>query len=296
MNLIRYKVKGGRYTGRHKITLGQSLMKKILAVLVLGSMSLSVFAQSEKTLDVKKIISINIEAKFATADQFDNFYIITHENEIIKFDSKGNELFRYSNSRLGDITYFEAANPFHLLVFYQMFNEIVTLDRTLSPSGGFHLTKIELYETNCLSIADNKNLWIYDKDNFQLKKFDFNGTPILASQQLNQIFKTKINPTIVKEVENNVYLFDKAKGIYVFDIFGKFLNFIAVEKVIDFTVLERNIFLFKKKKATNLINSIMMGDDYFYPSELTESGKLFFKNDKIFQVTRDWVSVFKIEK
>lgn len=270
-------------------------MKRLFGILVLGLMNLSLVAQSDKILDVKKIISINIGAKFATADQFDNFYIITPENEIIKFDSQGNEQFRYSNSRLGDITYFEAANPFHLLVFYQTFNEIVTLDRTLSPSGGFHLSKVELFQTNCLSIADNKNLWIYDKDNFQLKKFDFNGNPILTSQQLNQIFKDNINPSIIKEVGNQVYLFDKAKGIYVFDIFGKFLNFIAVEKVIDFTVLDRNILLFKEKKATNLLNIFSSGDDYLYTSELTESGKLFFKNDKIFQVTADWVVVFKIE-
>jgi len=270
-------------------------MNKLLTFLVLGLMTLSLTAQSEDTLSLKKVISINIEAKFATADQFDNFYVITHENEIIKFDSEGNEQFRYSNSRFGDITYFEAANPFHLLVFYQTFNEIVTLDRTLSPSGGFHLSRVDLYQSNCLSVADDKNLWIYDKDNFQLKKFDFNGNPLLSTQQLNQIFKDKINPSIVKEVGNKVYLFDKKKGIYVFDIFGKFLTFISIEKGIDFSVIEQSILIFKEKKATNLSNPIAKEKDFFYPKQLIKSSELFFKNDKIFQVKEDWVSVFKIE-
>ena len=258
----------------------------------------SAFAQAQTNfLNLEKQLTLEVKAKSATTDQFGNIYIISPKNEIVKYDSEGNELFRYSNSRLGGISYFDAGNPFNLLLFYKSFNTVKILDRTLTETGVFHLFDMGLFNANCMSVSDDKHLWIFDKDNHQLKKFHFSGRLVVASQQLNQLLQKNLSPSMIKEIGNRVYLYDGASGIYVFDVLGKFLHFYPYQGIENFKVLSDKLFLFKNNELT-LVNLSFNGSNdvsYLFPKKIMEVGKRFFSNNQLLHVREEGVDIYQIQ-
>ena len=254
------------------------------------------FTQSD-SVTLEKKLTIDVIAKSATTDQFGNIYLIVSNNEIRKYNPEGDELFRYSNSRLGEITYFDVSNPFNLLVFFEAFNTIKFLDRTLSETGEFHLFNAGLFNAKCMSVADDKHLWIFDKDNFQLKKFSFDGRLVVQSQQLNQLLQKNLNPTIIKEIGNRVYLYDKKEGILVFDILGKFLHYFPYKGIVDFEVAKNRLFIFKDKKLT-LVDMNFSGTkdvNYHFPKLVTRFGKRIYSNNHLLHIREEKVDIYQIQ-
>jgi len=266
---------------------------------------LTLFAQefSEDTLDLKLQLTIPYSAKFATADQLDNLYLVTPENEILKFDSLGNEQFRFSTNQLGDITSFDASNAFNLLVFYQEFNIVKTLDRTLTESGKFNLFDAGIFQTPCVGISADKNLWVYDRDNFQLKKINKDGKIIVESRQLNLLFDESLNPQSIIENGNNVYLLDPEFGIYTFDIFGRFSSkFVPLKTDFKpnfsngFRADERSVFYINEIALLGYYTAYGMEMAWPLPKGISREGQLFFSGNRIFQVTKKSVNVYKIRR
>lgn len=255
---------------------------------------LAISASSQDSLNLKYLRSFSISAKFVTADQLNNFYLITPKNEILKLDSLGNEQFRFSNNRLGDITSFDASNPFNLLVFYKDFNVVKILDRTLTESGEFNLFETGIFQTPCVGISADKNLWLYDRDNFQLKKIDKNGKVVIESRQLNLLFDENLNPIILRESENKVYLLDSELGLFVFDVFGRFLNKIQIGEAINFQVFEDNILFLKKDKLTSFSTISFFEKEFLLPQKLKEKGQCFFCQNQFFHLKNEAVDIFKI--
>ena len=251
---------------------------------------------AQNILDLKLKLSFQQSAKFATTDQLNNFYLINPENEILKLDSLGNEQFRFSNNRLGDIASFDASNPFNLLVFYKDFNIVKSLDRTLTESGEFNLFEAGIFQTPCVGISADKNLWVYDRDNFQLKKIDKNGKIIVESRQLNLLFEENLNPTILRESENKVYLLDPEIGLFVFDIFGRFLNKIQISQTIDFQTFENKILFLQKEKLTSFSSISFFEKEFLFPEKITRIGQISFSQNLIFHFKNELIEVFEILK
>ena len=233
-------------------------------------------------LRLRPILKIERAAKFATTDPLGNFYLITPENEVQKLDSTGQVQFRFSNNRLGDITFFDASNAFNLLVFYQDFNVVQVLDRTLSESGQFNLYDAGILQPQGLTLADEKNLWVYDPDNFQLKKIDKLGATIIASQQLNLIFEETIAPTLLKEVGNEVYLMDSQNGIYVFDAFGRFLKKDPITDLFNFLPMKMKYLIFRKDKMVVRSRRDGWEQERHYPPSIRKEGKIQVAGTNLF--------------
>ena len=114
----------------------------------------------------------SIPGQFAyfTTDKLKRIYAVTDDNELIQYDSNGKELFRYNNNTLGELTYIDTSNPFNLLLFYSEFQTVITLDRTLSPTGNLNLLTTEVGDAAAVALSNDNQLWVYDAASLQLKK------------------------------------------------------------------------------------------------------------------------------
>lgn len=65
-------------------------------------------------------------------DKLHQIYVITPDNNIIKYDENGDILYRYTNNYLGAPSLIDASNPIQILVYYPGLQTIVTLDVTLN--------------------------------------------------------------------------------------------------------------------------------------------------------------------
>ena len=174
--------------------------------------------------DYTLIKEIKIEANRLATDKLQNIYIATTENELIKYDSKGKELYKYSNFDLGEISHIDASNPFNILVYYEDYQAIEILDRTLTKTAEFDLFNSDAPTVRAVAMSNDQFIWIYDELNFKLKKLNTSGEVIFESANLSIIFENDYIPTFVAELGGNVYLSAPNKSVYVFDIFGNYIN------------------------------------------------------------------------
>ncbi len=180
-------------------------------------------------------LSLPVEARFATADNLGNIYLIDTQNALEKYNPDGRLLSRYSNNRLGGATSIDVANPLKILVWYADFRTVVFLDRNMTALGELYLMEAGIPELRTIAAAADGNLWLYDEIAFQLKKITPAGSLLFESQALNQLATVGAHPSrtdssaenrrigfaTIRDDGEKVLASDPAAGIFWFDSYGQ---------------------------------------------------------------------------
>jgi hypothetical protein len=261
-----------------KAKISQSLIFALFFLLINGLSACKSTAQSIKkdstnttkdslipNADYTLIKEIKIEANLLATDKLQNIYIATIENELIKYDSKGNELYRYSNFDLGEISHIDASNPFNILLYYEDYQTIEILDRTLTKTAEFDLFNSDAPTVRAVAMSNDQYIWIYDEVNFKLKKLNTSGDIIFESANLSIIFENDYIPTFVAELGENVYLVAPNKSVYVFDVFGNYINNEPFSIPSAKLQLLQNVYVYRKEGVFYIHNPTLGG---IYTSKL----------------------------
>ncbi len=189
----------------------------------------------------KKVV---IKANFDqfTIDNIGNIYAII-DAEIVKYLPNGKFFARYSNLKLGKISFVDATNPLKVLLYYKDFQQLVFLDNQLSVnSNEVSLENLGYEQTELLCAGANNIFWIYDRKNNELLRFNENSKLISSTGNLKQILKTDLEPNFMKEYNGFLYLNSPEQGIYVFDFYGAFSKLIPIKTLRGFRVDEEIIY------------------------------------------------------
>jgi hypothetical protein len=205
------------------------------------------------------IKKIKVEAKLLATDKLQNIYLVTTENELIKYDSKGKEQFRHSNFDLGEISHVDASNPFNILLYFEEYQTIEILDRTLTKTAEFDLFKSDSPKVRAVGMSNDQFIWIYDELNFTLKKLDTSGEILFESANLSIIFERDYIPTFVAELGENVYLVAPNKSVYVFDVFGNYINNEPFSIPSAKLQLLQNVYVYRKEGVFYIHNPTLGG-------------------------------------
>ena len=157
-------------------------------------------------------------------DAFGNI-ILAEKDNIRKLDSTGRQLFVQSSKNLGVISSIDPSNPMKTLVFSEQQQIVSYIDNTLSKQQEIiELDEFELsYVTLIATSAQPDKFWIYDQDNSKIVLISKNELQrqrientqgLLGCKDILQLF----------EHEKYLYLIDKQKGIFQFDMYGTLTN------------------------------------------------------------------------
>jgi hypothetical protein len=201
------------------------------------------------------LTSLNVNATFLTTDNLQNAYVITSENSLVKIDSVGNILFKYNQNRFGQLKFADATNPLKLVLSYPDYQTVVMLDNTLSEVGTISLKQLGIYNYHslCFSPRDN-NFWVFDENDFKLKKIDRNSNIILESSDMFQQLGYAIHPVYMQEENQYLFLSDTTLGIFVFDVYGIYYETLPFKNVLKFQVRDDQIFF----REENHLHSFQM--------------------------------------
>ena len=188
------------------------------------------------------LTTIPVETRFFTTDKLQQVYAVTPTNELIKYDAKGTELFRFNNNTQGELGWVDATDPFNVLLYYPDFQVAITLDRTLSITSETNLWAFDLVNVQAVGTSLDNQLWIYDDQSFQLKKIDRSGQVLAESNNLNLILPTAPRPVSIQARENRVYVNDPEMGILVFDNFGQYIRLLDLKGLAHFQVWQDRLF------------------------------------------------------
>lgn len=203
--------------------------------------SFDTLRQSPISGSEKLLFTIPVTAKYFTIDKLNQLYLVTDRNEVIKYDSKGKEVFRYNNNFLENLELVDATNPFNILLYYPDYLSIITVDRTMTEVGAFDLSALNLIQVKAIGSSNDNNIWIYDEVAFKLKKVNRSGMTIKQSVDINLQLGFSPQPTFLIERENNVYVNDPRYGIVVFTNFGEYDSVLDLKGIEKFQVFNNRL-------------------------------------------------------
>lgn len=175
-------------------------------------------------------------------DNLDNLYIVD-DNTIKKYNTEGELLFTYSDNYLGKISSVSILEGLKVLVYYRNNAQVVALDNTLSQlSPPVTLNYYNLGTTSLVCSSSQNRYWFYDPLQGALIRTTNTFKEVFNSGNLDQFLNLNLEPNLMKEWGNILYLNDPNLGILVFDIFGTYQKTIPIKGLENFQVSEYGIY------------------------------------------------------
>lgn len=161
-------------------------------------------------------------------DELGQLYLLTPQNELIKYKPDGQELFRYNNNTLGELAVVDVSNPFNILLFYPAHQRVVLLDRTLNPQASLDLRDGALLNAATVGLSRDNNIWVYDDWDFRLKLINARGEELLRTDDLRLSLQATETPTQIRVHRERVYLCFPGRGVAEFTNFGQFMGWLPI--------------------------------------------------------------------
>ena len=177
-----------------------------------------------------------------TVDNMGNIYVLNSDNQLKKLSARGDSLAVFNDvRRYGKITTIDATNPLKLLVYYREFTTVVELDRFLNLINTVDLRKQNILQAKAIGLAYENNIWVFDELDAMLKRIKDDGSLVDQTTDFRQLFDSVPDPTVICDRGDLVYLYDPAKGVYIFDHYGTLKTHLDLRGWQDFNVIGRNL-------------------------------------------------------
>lgn len=189
--------------------------------------------------------TLPLSARYLTADGVGNLYVVLPDNTIVRYDENGDSTGNYKSVINGTIGQVDATNPLRILVYYPDYNKLVLLDKMLTPISEVAIQHFSPTGARIVASAADGAIWMYDGFQAQLKKIDITLQKVVSSNDLRQELQTVLTPGFMVEHNRQVYMSDTAKGIYIFDRYGNFVQSIPLQGIHYFQPMGSHIVYLK---------------------------------------------------
>ena len=173
-----------------------------------------------------------------TVDNLGNIYILNSDNQLKKLGPKGDSLAVFNDvRRYGKIASVDATNPLKILVYYREFTTVIELDRFLNNVNTIDLRKQNILQARAIGLAYDNNVWVFDELEARLKRIGDDGSLVDQTTDFRQLFDSVPDPVVIRDQGGLVYLYDPARGVYIFDHYGALKTHLDLRGWQDFDVI-----------------------------------------------------------
>lgn len=173
--------------------------------------------------------SFNIQGQLLSLDPLQQIYTVDSLQTLRKYSADGKALFNYQNRNLGRLAICDASDPFGILLFYPDFNTLIILDRTLNPLTELRLDEVQIYGAQAIATSLDKNIWLYDQQDFKLKKISHQGRLLLESADLSRWIDNGFKADHLVVQADALFLQSSEGTLLQFSPFGQFEKEISVD-------------------------------------------------------------------
>ena len=173
--------------------------------------------------DLKLLATIPSSINFFTTDPLGNSYILTG-NELTQYDSLGIKKLSYGQRNFGRMRCVDASNPMKVMLLYPDFARLEVLDSKLALQRSIDLRAFGIEQPLLACTSLNSGIWIFDQQDFQLKKYNEQMQILSESGNIAQRIDMELHPKQLVEHDNLLYLNNPETGILVFDAYGAYLK------------------------------------------------------------------------
>lgn len=233
---------------------------------------------------------------FFTVDPLDNIYLVSSTNQLKKINANGDSAGVFNDvKRYGKLSEIDVTNPLKILLYYKNFGTVVVLDRFLNSRNTINFRKQNIFSVQDIATSYDNNLWLFDEQDNKLKKISDEGELLLESTDFRMQFDSVPAPIQLIDKENYVYLYDTAKGFYIFDYYGAFKNRLPFLNWNNVAVSAKNLYGFCNGKLYSYeLNSFTL-KEYQLPAFLGNYTSIKAMNGKLYLLNDEGISVYQVK-
>lgn len=202
---------------------------------------------------------IDTMAKSIYIDNLDNTYLLTPQEELLKYDQNGKLKWRYSNNRYGKAHHIDTADPLRTVVFYNDFQQVIVLNNNLNEITSYSFAHNTNMQVTALASSNNNGFWAYDQTSNTLLKLSSNFTEDMRSASLYQLFDEMVIAKKMQATDQYVYLQRQNNEILQFDRFGAYIKLLPIDSLGDFNITKNQI-AFVKNNILHSYNPVTGSD------------------------------------
>ncbi len=230
-----------------------------------------------------------------TADNFDNIYLLNSYDQLKKIDANGDSVAVFNNVRkYGKVAQIDVSNPLRVLLYYKDFSTVVILDRLLNIRGTIDFRKQDIFQVQAVCLSYDNKIWLYDEFDHKLKKIDEDGKLLFATTDFRQLFDEAFSFTTICDQDGFLYLYDKNKGVYVFDYYGTLKNIFSLTGYDNFKAVgkfltgTRNDSLMRYQPSNLLLQEVKL------PGEFRKAQSIHFTATKAYALKKDELDIYEL--
>jgi hypothetical protein len=283
---------------------------KILPYLLVlsGFLLPDVYAQVKQTPDSNTAKSTNNKETFEllkkipgnyiylNVDVLDNIYLINNGNRLIKLNSNGDSLAVFNDvKKYGNPTLLDVSNPLKILLYYKPFSTVVILDRLLIMRNTINLRKQQIFSVQAIATSYDNNIWVFDEQDFKLKKVDEDGKLLQESTDMRSLVDTVPSPTQLIDNDNIVYLYDENKGFYLFDYYGALKNNLPFLHWQNPAIARNTMYGFSENMLLSYELKSLDLKKYNLPDSFTGYISIKAINGKVYLLKEDGLYIYQVQ-
>jgi hypothetical protein len=230
----------------------------------------------------------------AALDNLGNLYVLTTTDQLKKYTAGGDSVAVYNNVRkFGKVHALDVSNPLKLLLYYKDFSTIVVLDRLLTVRTTLDLRRRNILQASAMALSYDGNIWLFDTYDNKLKKITEEGELQLETPDFRSLFGEAVLPQQIIDQDNLLYLYDSARGLYVFDRYGTFKRKVPVTGWDGIRLSDRQVWGITGNRVLHSYNlSNLMESRYPLPASFIPYHRLRLAGNKLVALAKDSLHVY----
>ena len=272
-------------------------IKTILFLLCLCASAANPFAaQAQSDSAFQFIKTIKGDFTYFNVDNLDNIYLLSKTNQLKKLNENGDSVAIFNDvKKYGNPDYIDVTNPLKTLLYYKNYSTVVVLDRLLTVRNNINLRKQNIFYVNNVTLSYDNYMWIFDEEDYRLKKIDEEGKVLQSSTDWRMLFDTVPAPVKMIDRDNFVYLYDPAKGFYIFDYYGGFKNRLVFLNWTNVEVNGNFVYGFGKNKLYSYVLKSLQLKEYTLPAFFGKFESIKAMNGKVYLLNEKGIDIYQIK-
>jgi len=245
------------------------------------------------TFKLERVIPGNFS--MMDVDMLNNLYLVTATNQLKKLNPNGDSLAVFNDvKRYGNPTLIDVSNPLKVLLYYKNFSTVVILDRLLSQRNSINFREQNIFSVKAIGTAYDNNIWLFDEQDLKLKKIDESGKLLLETNDWRMLMDEVPAPEKIIDANNLVYLYDPAKGFYIFGYYGTFKNNLPFLHWENISISSTGLAGFLGKQYYSYQLQSMALKTYSLPVFFKDYSSIRAMNGKIYLLKKEGVEIYSV--
>ena len=259
-------------------------------------MAIPFAAKAQNDSAFQYIKSIKGNFSYFNVDNLDNIYLITDNNQLKKLNATGDSVAVFNDvKKYGNPDFIDVTNPLKALLYYKNYSTVVVLDRLLTVRNNINFRKQNIFYVNNVTLSYDNYIWIFDEEDYKLKKIDEEGKLLQASTDWRMLFDTVPAPVKIIDRDNFVYLYDPEKGFYIFDYYSGFKNRLAFLNWTNVEVNANTVYGFKNNKLYSYQLKSLQLKEYSLPAFFGKFISIKAMNGKVYLLIEKGVDIYELK-